>query len=312
MNKKFLSVISMALIAALFAGVVFAGPAAAQGEKPGRPKGQPDSRQAGQRNAVVGQVTVINSEDFTLRTRQGDERSFRIDDRTRYMDRDRHEVDESEFKVGAWVAVVAPQPGAARSNNRPFMNWLRQLAQDPNEKPLARTIVILPEDFNPEAMAGLRGEVTAVSTTALTLKDKDGKETSLTVNGETRFNGQVRSLTELKQGMTALIVTEKQPDGSLLAINVRAGYRPERRMGEVTAVDTSAGTITIKTVRGAESITFKVDANTRFRSKGDTIKSLTDIKVGMMAIIFGRSENGTLIATVIAAGQKSDLPRFNK
>jgi hypothetical protein len=161
-------------------------------------------------------------------------------------------------------------------------------------------------------MSAVRGQVSAVSATGFTVKDKDEKLTQVLVNADTRFNGQVKGLSELKVGMAAVALVQPQTGGGLAAMNVTAGNRQERRMGEVTAVDASAGMLTLKTARDGESFTFKVDADTRFRSKDDAIKSLADVKVGMMAIILGRSENGILIANVVAAGAKGDLPRLNR
>ena len=76
MSKKFLVPFTIALLLALTAGVWGYSDVAAQAGIPRpRPRRLP---------GVLGQVTAIEADQFTIQTRAGQERTFRFDETTRF------------------------------------------------------------------------------------------------------------------------------------------------------------------------------------------------------------------------------------
>lgn len=210
---------------------------------------------------ALGQVTAVEADQFTLQSRAGQEHTFRFDESTRFTNPEKEELSTADLRTGGWVRVMAARRG---------------------EQPrLARAVVILPADFDPEDYAGLRGRVTSVdvSANAFTLEDKDGQATSLKVDANTVYRGQVTALADLQVDMQAQVVTKKQTNGDLLAVTVRAGSVADQRyLGKVTAVGTES--FTIQTRKG-ETLTFQVTAETVYHSRTGLVDSLDDLKAGM-------------------------------
>ncbi len=149
-----------------------------------------------------------------------------------------------------------------------------------------------PADFDPENYAGVCGCVTGVDLpgSAFTLEDKDGQATTVNVNPDTTYRGQVTGLADLQVGMLAQAITEKQANGDLLAQSVRAGTPADQRfLGKVTAVD--ADSFTIQTRKG-ETLTFAVAPETVFLSRKGLVDSLDDLKAGMPVAV-GANDLGT-------------------
>ncbi|OGO39423.1 MAG: hypothetical protein A2W35_13415 [Chloroflexi bacterium RBG_16_57_11] len=263
MSKKFLVPFTIALLLALTAGVWGYSDVAAQAGIPRpRPRRLP---------GVLGQVTAIEADQFTIQTRAGQERTFRFDETTRFTNPDRQDLSAEDLQTGGWVAVAVVRSGSAPR--------------------LARLVIILPEDFDPENWAGVRGKLTGVDVpgNSFTLENKDGQPITVKVDASTKYRGQVTGLAELQVGMLAQAVTEKQPNGDLLAIAVRAGFPADRRfLGKVTAVD--ADSFTIQT-RQAEALTFRVTSETRFLSRRSLVGSLEELKAGM-AVAVGAKDLG--------------------
>jgi hypothetical protein len=126
MSKKLLLPVVIALLLALAVGVWGYSAVAAQEGVP-RP---PLRRLPG----VLGQVTAIEADQFTIQTRAGRERTFRFAETTRFTDPERQELSAQDLQTGGWVAVAV-----ARRSGMP---------------PLARLVVILPEDFDPKNWVG--------------------------------------------------------------------------------------------------------------------------------------------------------------
>jgi hypothetical protein len=280
MSKKFWIPVFAALLLALAAGAWAYADAAAQ-ERPlqGRLRKPP---------RTLGQVTAVAADQFTLQTRAGQERAFRFDESTRFVDPQKQELSLEDLQNGGWVAVV--------------------VVRNSGEPPLARLVVILPEDFDPANWAAVRGRVTGVDVpgSAFTLEDKDGKSTTVKVDTDTKYLGQAAGLADLQVGMLAQTRAEKQANGDLLAKSVRAGVPSDQRfLGKVTAID--GQTFTIQTRRG-ESVTFQVTEETRFRSRKGVVDSLDDLQVGMPVGVGAEDlGNGQYQAQVVIAA-----PNLNK
>lgn len=253
MSRKIWFPIIAALLLALGAGVWLYADAAAQERAPlGRRRALP---------GALGQVTAVAAQEFTIHTKAGQQRAFRIDDATRFVDPQKQQLSPQDLQTGGWVAVLV-----ARNTGKP---------------PLARLVVILPQDFDPANWSGMRGRLTAVdvSGSAFTLENKDGQATIVKVDANTKYRGQVTALADLQVGMLAQAAAEVQDNGDLLAVTVRAGFPSGRRfLGKVTAVADQS--FTIQTRQG-ETITFQVTPETRFRSRKGVVANLDDLKEGM-------------------------------
>jgi hypothetical protein len=78
-----------------------------------------------------------------------------------------------------------------------------------------------------------RGEVTALSKDAITVKSSDGVETSFAINGDTRygFRNEPAPTAELKVGEDAFVAGEKSGDRAV-AKRVVSGELPQRGAGK--------------------------------------------------------------------------------
>jgi hypothetical protein len=288
MSKKIYIPIAIALLAALFAGLWVSTAALAQGSDPA-------SRLRGARR-IMGQVTATSADQFSIKTVKGEERSFQVDGETRFFDKDKQELSFDDLQVGRWVIVARAQKEA--------------------DQVIARLVVILAEGFDPSQLSLSAGTLTSVDVAGseFSLKTRQGEEKSFVVDEETRFRGAVAGLGDLQSGMQARVLAQKQAGDSLLAQVVTAGAKASKFVGEITAVDAAQGTFTLHTRRGDQDVTFRVDENTRFRSKDQVVKELVDLQPGMLALVVARrgetpTEGETLTAALVAAGTKEQLPK---
>jgi hypothetical protein len=277
MSKRIGFPVVAAIVLALVAGLAASSSALAQGGGP--------LRRLIKARPVLGQVTAIGKSDFTVEKKDGTELTFKVDERTRYRSKEKTELAFSDLKTGQWVAVVTgggQGPGGT-----------------------ARLVATLPEDFDPTQFEGARGKVIDVNPAAnqFTLENREGQKTVVTTNPETVYRGEVTSLADLEVGMLAGVVNKEVAGDGMQARLVRAGNPGDRYMGEITKVNPSAGTFTLKTRRTGEEITFKVDENTIFR--GREVQSLADLKAGMMVLVGAKDlGSGSYQALAVAA-----LPR---
>ncbi len=277
MTKKIGFPVVAAIVLALIAGLAASSTALAQ-------SGGPLGRLLKAR-PVLGQVTAIGKSEFTVEKKDGTELTFKVDERTRYRSKEKTELAFTDLKTGQWVAVV--------------------VERGQGERGTARLVVTLPEDFDPTQFEGARGKVIDVNPAAsqFTIENREGQKTVVTTNSETVFRGEVTSLADLEVGMLAGVVNKEAAGDGMQARLVRAGNPTSRYTGEITRVNSSAGTFTLKTRRTGEEMTFTVDENTRFR--GREVKSLADLKAGMMVLVGAKDlGSGSYQAQVVAA-----LPR---
>jgi hypothetical protein len=291
MTKKLVLTVVAALVLALVAGLVPWSDAQAQ-------SGGPLARFLRAR-PVLGQVTAIGQSQFTIKTRDGTQLTFKVDNTTLYRSKDQGELAFSDLKIGNWVGVVNGRFLRARS--------------------LARVVVLLPEDFDLDQFEAVRGKVVSVNSGAsqFTLEDIDGQDSVVTTDSETIFRGQVTSLTDLKVGMQAGVVSKASEGDGFVARIVRAGDPVGILFGEITGVNQAVGSFTLKPQSTGQNLTVSVNEVTRFRSKDDQLNGLEDLRTGMFAIVVtkspvGMEETGTsLTAVMVAAGERSDLPQVD-
>jgi hypothetical protein len=183
---------------------------------------------------------------------------------------------------------------------------------------LATAGVAYAEEDAPAGRNRFLGEITNVDETASTFRilTRAGDDVSFKVNPATLFrspDGSVGGLSDLKVGMHALVTASGSETGGFVAKLVVTRAAPEERkliraLGEITSVDLSGNLIDL-TKRDGEVITFQVGDRTRFRSRDGEIEGIEDLEPGMIALVRGvRLEEGGVLATIVAVGQKDDIP----
>ncbi|HSL34035.1 MAG TPA: DUF5666 domain-containing protein [Candidatus Limnocylindrales bacterium] len=92
----------------------------------------------------------------------------------------------------------------------------RQTRNDDGTYTITRIAVVLPKVF---------GEVTAVTSSAITIETRDGSTVTVHVDGDTTYivGGDEAALSDVEVGMALIATGEERSDGSLDAIRVRAG-----------------------------------------------------------------------------------------
>ena len=169
----------------------------------------------------------------------------------------------------------------------------------------------------PEVMR-LKGEIGEVGDSFFTLLTEDGRNPSINVIDRTRFrsrDGEVKTLSDLKAGMVALVSAATTEDHGIVALVVVAGIpggdirdRVFRTNGEITGVVPGQETFTVQT-RESESITFKTGERTKFSSRDGSVTGIHDLKKGMIAGVGAvKMEDGTHQALVVLVGNPEDRP----
>ncbi len=286
MSKKIFIPISVALLVAIVAGLWVSTEAFAQeGGFLGR------LRRA---RPVLGQVTAISSDQFTIEKRDGKELSFRVDDNTRFTDKDKAALSFDDLEIGLWVAVAAPRAD--------------------QDEPVARLVALLPDNLDPSQMTGYRGSIISVNSSGnqFTVQTQQGEKTTFKVDSSTIYKGEATAFSGLKEGMSVRVAAKELEDGVLLAQIVRTGFPIDRYVGEIVTVDQAANTFTLRTIRSKEELTFKVDEYTQFRSKDQSLQNLEDLGPGMVGVVVSRDQGETIpSAVIVGAADKEDLPKFD-
>lgn len=123
------------------------------------------------------------------------------------------------------------------------------------------------------------GVVTDASASSITLRRADNSTLTLTVNGQTRIHVEDFTLTPAE--LSSVIgqqasVTYNSP--ALTATDIAVSEKALSTVtGQVTAVNTTAGTLTVQ--KGTTTLTFQVPQNAQIRV-GDRPATLADLRVG--------------------------------
>lgn len=241
-------------------------------------------------NAVLGRVVELNHNAFSITRRDGTHMSYQVNDETKFFDKDRQELSFVDIAESGWVLVVSRSKEGGNS--------------------LAKIVVILPDDFDPENMAAYRGIIAGVkvSDNEFTLKTKDEQEVTFTVDAETLFSGQADDLARLEADLWARVIAEQQEDGSLLAKGVRSTYPRARKTGIITAINQVDGRFTIKG-RDELEVIFDVDEETRFHSRDGKITGLEDLKEGIVGAVMAVNDptHTNLLAKVVLVADRKDV-----
>ena len=178
---------------------------------------------------------------------------------------------------------------------------------------------------DPEHHAG--GQVVSVSGSTIKVKNPAGEEQTITVTDKTTYsyNREDGTLASFKAGDFLMAVGSRDNSGQFIAEEVKGGDKPLRGLrgprggrpgfnglgGQVTAIDASAGTITVKNFRGPEvstaeatTTTIYVNAQTTFhRNREDA--SLSSFKVGDFVRVQGAlNDSKQFVATEIFGGDQ--------
>jgi hypothetical protein len=141
-------------------------------------------------------ITAISGSNISLKTADGWTRTITVDSGTTYA------------KGGATIALGDLKVGDEIG--------FRETKESDGSYTIDSVAVILPH-------AG--GEVTAISGSTITVKDRDGASVTITVTGSTTYDvaGATAKLSDIKVGMFLNAEGTQNSDGSLTATTVRAG-----------------------------------------------------------------------------------------
>ena len=248
----------------------------------------------------LGQIISIEENQFSVQRRDGETYIVMIDDETEFRGKDREEMSFADLKVDGWVVIIPDR-----------------LASSEGGDILARTVFILPEGFDPTLFGGARGLIASVDIAAnqFSLETENGEELTFDVDAETRFLGAIESLEDLELEMQAVVRSQEQEDGSLLALGVLSPPLDrgslQRKLGQVQDIDIDNGTFSLQT-RGAEDfLTIQVDENTRFRSRDQVVQGLDDLEPEMIvAVVVRQQDDDALLALMVGGAGRDQLPRF--
>jgi hypothetical protein len=287
MMKKASRTIIVVVLVVLVAGLIGATTASAQAGIPNPPP--PFGR------GVLGKITAITTDQITIQLVDGRSLEVSITASTIIRSKDQPALKLTDLEKGRWVTVFG---------NR-----------DAGGKFQARSVVLLPQDFDPAKITLGIGKVSSVDQTGkqFTIETRLGDQRTFKVDDATRFIGGAKSLTELEPGVTVLVRAVQQSDGSELSRLVASRQAGMRFAGKIVSVNVSNNTFTLHSRLDNKDLTIAVDQNTRFRTNNGDLAGLKDLQPGMLAAVisFGRA-NGSLTdpikALVVTATNPDQLP----
>ncbi|MFL7813635.1 MAG: DUF5666 domain-containing protein [Anaerolineales bacterium] len=264
-RKVLLPVLAAVLIAVSFSGTALA----AEGDGEGLLKAR-------------GKVIDINTSagKFSIHTPGGEDLRFFVDEDTRYAG----QISSLEdLEIGMVAGVAYTEQGQGKL-----------------------TAVGLVAGRAPDLIK-VKGEVTAIDAGLgkFEVVTAEGTAMRFFVDENTRYQGQLSSLEELRVGWRAGVAAKEGEDGKLTAVLVIAGIRPEvvRVQGVIADVNPAASTFQLEKPDG-DILTFQVTENTNFRGQ---VSNIADLKEGLRAAIGGYEDSqGELIARVVVAGELPD------
>lgn len=171
------------------------------------------------------------------------------------------------------------------------------------------TIIVADENPRRVRYVGLVTSLDGKTSTVSILTRKGDKIFS--IDNETKFHGrdgEIEGLDDLQLDMVVIIQSLIQKDGTNIVKHLAAVEKEDlpnfevKKGGKVISVDSD--TFTIETSDGKE-VKFSIDNDTKFRSRGIAIKSLEDLKIGLIALVGGEElADGTFLARLVIAIQK--------
>ena len=216
------------------------------------------------------------------------------------------------FKIALSLVLIGLFHFAMQSDN---------LAQNPQRQPGQRGQRL--GGPPPDSANRVGGQVVSVNGNTIKVKHPEGEEQSITVTDKTTYsyNREDGSLSSFKAGDFLMAAGSRDANGQFIAESVRGGDKPPRGPrgegggrrgfngtgGQITAIDTSAGTITVKNFQGSDeaaTTTIYTNAQTSFHRNREEV-TLSSYKVGDFVRAQGAlNENKQFVATMIAGGDQ--------
>ena len=235
-----------------------------------------------------GRVAGRSADGFTLGTRRGDV-TISVSADTRYRVPGISHASLDDIEVGDQVLVRVRKDAAGSLS--------------------AAAVVVLP----PVPIGGLKGQVTAVQGTTISLQV--GSEVKIVLTDEkTRYHvpgKESATLADVRVGDTALVSAPREPGGALLARRVVVLPEDARGLstlrGRVTELDGSE----LRLQAGENRVAIAVSAKTRIRVPGVRRATLTHIRVGDWLLVVGKPTGPSrLEAQAIAVLPPVSIERF--
>lgn len=196
-RKTIVTVAAVAAAAALAFGASFAlaqdAPPAAPPEGRQGPGGPGDGPPPGQRDKMLGgEVVKVEGDTITIKTRRGEEKAVKVDDKTRYRTRD-GEATLADVKAGEKIGIRLAQ------------------GQNNGEELVAQLVLIGEPEGAGERPRPVVGEIVSIEGDTVTISTPEGEQ-------------QV-TLPELTEGMRIGVITGE--DGSVRSLLYNPPERPE-------------------------------------------------------------------------------------
>jgi hypothetical protein len=257
---------------------------------------------------VQGEITRIDlgAQTFTLTTAEGQAVSFQTSERTRFKGPQSSIQGLEDLEVGMRAMVGA--------------------IDIEGELPLALVVVAARTEDIPDNGFRLQGVISSIvpGQGTFTVETSSGESIEILTSDRTRFrsrDGSVEDIHDLQRDMRVGVGGVVQEDGSHLALVVIAGSgsggpggnqpgRPNvsRFGGHIISVGGSS--FTIEKQDGSQ-VTVSINDETIFKSRDGSINGISDLQVGMIALIGAQttSEGGTLAVWVGAGMPDTDRAR---
>lgn len=173
-----------------------------------------------------------------------------------------------------------------------------------------------PSQANEDSANRVGGKISEIGSSTIKVKNREGVEQTINVTDKTVYNRnrEDATLSSFKVDDFVMAFGSRDANGQFTAERIMGGDQPPRGPGgpgvrfrgvggEVTAVDASAGTISVKNREG-ETETIYTTAQTTYNRNRQSA-ALTDFKAGDHLRAEGaRNDNGQFIASRILGGDQ--------
>ena len=207
----------MRVVKALLLCALVAGVAIAQDQSSAPPQGGPGAQQGegqfrrggGMHRGVMGEITAVNADGFTLKTMQGNSATVKVSGETKFM-RDQQPIKMSDLKVGNTIQVAGtPDANDPTTWNATFINDRTKQAEEFKES-LGKTVVV--------------GEVKSIDGTNIVVAMPNGQDLTVAADENTSFKKGRDSITlaDIKVG-DRVIGRGAVKNGTFVASELRVG-----------------------------------------------------------------------------------------
>jgi len=292
MNKKTVFLIALT---ALVSGLLYALPTFAsapfQGERPPAQAAPPQGARHPRKGMRPrsGEITALDAASITLKTLAGQDITLPVDENTLYASPGGF-LTFDDLQVGDTVVIEAVRKDSA---------------------PVATLVIQVPPDSDPSELRRntFRGEVWSLGNGIITLQTRRGEQVMLFVDENTAFqspSGLVQGFSDLQVHMQIGVFAAPQADGTLHA-NVVLAARPRisKHIGTVSSADETSLTLSR---RDGQTVTFQINAETRFQGEADSAAALQAGMQARVAAYQNASGQWTAVVIGVRAAPPQDAP----